>query len=241
MACKVSPAACRREHIARLLSISRQIDDDFETRCPLCGHRTFRISQPKVSKYRHVWTCACKERCGCDAGRLRSELIRRGADRECLGVYDGDGDGKQEIPQGAARRYETALRDIIAAPGLKPADIRIIIFEALGNEVPRNYTDFVKFAKQAGVGHNQAYEAARREFGRPSDCRPSNPEGQVVDTSRNTGQGVPVKPRRSGQHGATETVEQHYGNRRSNPEEAPTVSVERTQKDKKHVTRKPAA
>lgn len=206
--------ACRRDHIAGLLLDAEQDGSGFEARCPECGHPGFRVDRPtRSTRYRHIWTCACG-RCKCKAGTLRAALLRLGISRDCLGAYDGP--VQHDIQPETARRMDMAIRDILAVPGLKPADIRIMLAEAQGAKVPDDYTGFVKFARQAGIGHQQAYEAARRWVGRPSDCPPSN-RGEVVDTSRTTEPTGDVKPLRSQLRGPTETVEPPYGNRR-NPE-----------------------
>lgn len=222
MACELHPGTCRRKHIAPHLDDAKEDGGDFEARCPRCGHDTFRISRPERSKrYRHIWVCACRT-CGCKPDLLRAVLLGRDIDRRCLGTYDGN--TIKVIDSEAAARQELAIRDIISAPGLKPSDIRLVLAEALGWKVPTDYTEFVRFAKRAGVGHQQAYEAARRWVGRPSDGRPQT-GGGVVDTSRTTEPGADVKPIRSEVHKPTETVESGYENRSEGRESWATETV----------------
>ncbi len=134
---------------------------------------------------------------------------------------------------------DRTIRDILAAPHLKPADMRIILAEARGQRIPEDYTEFVKFAKSIGIGHQQSYEAARRWTSRPSGQSPPQTGGGVVDTSRNTEPDADVKPRSSGLREATETVELPYGNRMESRGGVPTETVERTLDDNEN--RRPAA
>lgn len=240
MACGSPPATCRREHIAALLDDAEHDGEDFEARCPACGHGGFRISKPAVRKYRHIWTCACK-RCGrgrgCPAGILRVHLLRLDIPPACLGLYDGA--AAKEIGPEVARLMDLAINDILAVPRLRPADMRLVLAEAQGRKVPDEYTEFVKFAKSIGIGHQQAYEAARRWIGRPPDLSPPQTGGGVVDTSHNTGPAELVKPLRSRQREATETVDAAYGDRRETGEIVATETVERTLGNNKN--RRPAA
>src|ERR1700722_2423633 len=65
---------------------------------------------------------------------------------------------------------DLAISDILATPGLKLQDVRLILAEAQGRKIPvDDYTEFVRFAKGIGLAHQQAYEAARRWVRRPSD------------------------------------------------------------------------
>lgn len=193
MPCDKDPTRCRRDHVAPRLIDAVEDGGDYEARCPACGHSTFRVSKPDRSKrLRHVWTCACKGQC--QPGTLRGALLRLGISPACLGIYDGD--NAREIPAEVARAMDRTIDDILSMPGIKLQDVRLLLADAQGRKIPEDYTGFVKFAKGIGLAHQQAYEAARREFCRPSDCPPSN-RGEVVDTSRNTEQGNYVKPRRS--------------------------------------------
>lgn len=236
MPCGLSPDQCRRDHVAIRLDGAEADGTDFEARCPKCGHGGFRISRPTRSRrLRHVWTCACP-RCRCQSGAIRVALLRLGIDASCLGTYDGD--HAKEIPAETARAMDQAISDILATPGLKLQDVRLVLAEAQGRKIPEDYTGFVKFAKSVGLAHQQAYEAARRWVSRPSDCPPQT-GGGVVDTSRSTEQGNPVKPRRSHSRRPTEKVETAY--RKSRESEVsdtlgPTEKVERTLDD-----RRPAA
>jgi hypothetical protein len=191
LACHLSSARCRAEDIAPHLAEAEADGSDFEARCPVCGRGGFRISEPRSPRLRHVWTCAANR---CPAGAIRSALLRSGVSVACLGVYDGA--NAREIPADVARAMDRAINDILSMPGLKLQDVRLLLAEAQGRKFPDDYSEFVRFAKGIGLAHQQAYEAARREFSRPSDCPPSN-RGEVVDTSRNTEPGSNVKPRRS--------------------------------------------
>ena len=238
MACHANPATCRREHIAKHLEVIAEDHGDFEARCPVCGHGGFRISKPERSnRLRHIWACNCR-RCPrrCDPRDIRAALLRRKIPPACLGLYEGT--APKDIAPEAAQRMDRAMRDIIATPHLKPSDIRIIIAEALGMKAPTDYREFVKFAKDIGIGHQQAYEAARREVGRPADSPPV-PGGGVGNTSRNTKPGSVVKSRRSPHSRSTETVEAGYGNHSETPVEAPTETVEQALMDE--LDRRPAA
>jgi len=174
VACNTDPFTCRRDHIASHLEDAEADDGDFEARCPCCGHGGFRVSKPTRSRsYRHIWTCACPW-CRCRPGAIRVALLKLGIRAACLGIYDGD--VTRAIQPEAARRLDLAARDILATSGLRPADIRIIIAEALGRKVPEDYRAFVRFAIEAGVGRRQAYEAAAR-WCRPSDLSPPTNRG----------------------------------------------------------------
>ena len=182
MACDLEPDACRTKHVAERLARTEQDCGDYEAQCPVCGHGGFRISAARVRAYRHIWTCACK-RCGggngCSGADLRGALIKLGITADCLGNYNGG--AQKEISPEAARRMNLVISDILAAPHLKPSDMRIALAEAQGRVIPEEYAAFVKFAKGIGIGHQQAYEAARRWLGRPSGSLPLT-GGGVVDT-----------------------------------------------------------
>lgn len=224
MACELQAGTCRREHIARHLDDAKADSGDFEAHCPVCGHGGFRISAANSKSYRHVWTCQCG-RCKCKAGDIRAALLKLGILPGCLGIYDGP--ILKAISPETARTMDRVIRDILCAPHLKPSDMRLALAEAIGWKVPADYTEFVKFAKHAGVGHQQAYEAARRWLSRPSGGR-SHPGGGVVDTSRTTKPDADVKSVRSEACEPTETVEPAYGNRSDDRGAGPTETVDRT-------------
>ncbi|HEX3957775.1 MAG TPA: hypothetical protein VHZ03_14250 [Trebonia sp.] len=194
MACDLDPDACRTKHIAERLARAEQDGSDYEAQCPACGHGGFRVSAARIRAYRHIWTCACK-RCGggngCSGADLRRELIKLDIPAGCLGIYNGG--TQKEISPEAARRMNLTISDILAAPHLKPSDMRIALAEAQGRTIPTEYAAFVKFAKEIGIGHQQAYEAARRWVSRPSGSHPLT-GGGVVDTSRSSTAPEPVKP-----------------------------------------------
>jgi hypothetical protein len=233
LACDLDAGTCRRDHIASRLEKVEADGGDYEARCPACGHGGFRVSRPTRSKrLRNVWTCACQRCRGrCGPGAIRVALLRLGISAACLGTYDGD--NAKEIPADVARAMDLVISDILATPGLKLQDVRLALAEAQGRKIPDDdYTEFVKFAKGVGLAHQQAYEAARRWVRRPSDCPPQT-GGEVVDTSRNTEQGNPVKPRRSQPRGPTEKVETPSRKSRA-ADDRPTEKVEQTQDDTKN-------
>lgn len=163
---------CRAQHIALRLRDAKPDGGDFEARCPVCGHGGFRISQARVRSLRHIWTCACR-RCRCDdPAALRSALLRLGVMPGCLGSYGTR--GKTGFDLTVAAELVQAVDDILAAPHLRPSDIRIILAEARGQKVPADYRSFVKWAMSIGIGQRQAYEAAQR-WCRPTDM--SSPSG----------------------------------------------------------------
>jgi hypothetical protein len=177
LGCDQDDDACRERHVARHLEDTERKGRDFESRCPRCGHQAFRVSHPRVRAYRHVWTCACKG-CGCDAAELRAVLLKLDIPLACLGSYDGP--VKRAVDPDTARRVDLVIRDILAVPHLKPADIRIMLADAQGRKVPAKFGPFVKFAVGLGIGATQAKEAAAR-WCRPPDCRPPQTGGQGVD------------------------------------------------------------
>jgi hypothetical protein len=173
VACDLDADTCRTRHIASRLDGAEPDGGDYEACCPVCGHGGFRVSKPARSRrLRNIWTCACGK-CRCPAGALRVALLRLEISAACLGSYDGD--HAREIPADTARAMDLAISDILATPGLKLQDVRLILAEAQGRKIPEDdYTEFVKFAKGIGLAHQQAYEAARRWVRRPSGCPPSN-------------------------------------------------------------------
>lgn len=210
MRCDYERDRCRREHIAIRLAGAELDGAGYEARCPVCGHDSFRVSRPDHSRrHRNIWTCACKGQCRerCRPGEIRAALLRLGIGAGCLGIYDGI--NAKEIPSGVARDMDRTINDILATPGLKLQDVRILLAEAQGRKPPSDYGGYVQWAKSIGLAQQQAYEAARREVSRPADS-PSVPEGGVVDTSRNTQPGSDVKPRRSQPRDLTEKVEPAY-------------------------------
>lgn len=186
MPCGLSPNQCRRDHVAGRLEDAEADGTDFEARCPKCGHGGFRISRPARSKYRHIWTCACK-RCRCDPADIRAAMLQRDISRHCLGEYSGP--GRKAIDMESAWRLALAVRDILSTPQLPPADIRLVLAEAEGQEIPdavkgEPKRPFVRFAMTNGVGERQAYDAFDR-WSRPAACPPVPGEG-VADASHNT-------------------------------------------------------
>lgn len=177
MPCGDSFELCRARHIAPKLRDATPDGTDFEARCPVCGHSSFRVSKADNKRYRHVWTCACRPR-HCQPEAMRSELLALGIMPGCLGLYAAS--AKASTDPNMAGRLDAITADILAAPHLKPSDMRVLLAEARGQKVPGEYRAFVKWAQEIGVGRSQAYEAAAR-WCRPSDSS-SSPEGGVVDT-----------------------------------------------------------
>lgn len=250
VACGLPPGICRREHIARRLEDAEQDGEDFEARCPVCGHGGFRISKAAIRKYRHIWTCACK-RCGrgrgCSAGILRVYLLRLDVAPGCLGLYDGA--AAKEIGGEVARLMDRAISDILATPRLRPADMRLVLAEAQGRKVPDEFKEFVKFARSLGVGKTQAQEAAARWGCRPPDCPPLT-GGGVVDTSRNTGAVEAVKRASSEPRGRSESDQSTVGIRPADETDTGrsgaigVPNVRRSETDRQNVNdknRRPAA
>jgi hypothetical protein len=177
MGCQLAPDQCRAQHIAPRLRLAEPDGTDWEARCPLCGHGSFRVSVARERRYRHVWTCACKPR-HCEAPEMRAALLALGVMPGCLGDY-----GTYARPvrdPAASARLEQAVRDILAAPHLRPSDMRIVLAEALGDKIPAESRSFVPWAMRIGIGRRQAFEAVAR-WCRPADSS-SSPEGGVVDT-----------------------------------------------------------
>lgn len=169
MACGSTAEQCRAAHIASKLRDAEQDGTDWEARCPVCGHGGFRLSQPSRSRYRHIWVCACR-RCKCDPAAIRAELLRADVMPGCLGSYGTL--AKASTDPNMAADLEAAARDILAAPHLRPSDMRIVLAEALGAKVPDDYGTFVKWAMELGISRTRAYEAATR-WCRPSGGHPS--------------------------------------------------------------------
>lgn len=165
MGCPANPQRCRAEHIAPKLRDAKPDSADWEARCPVCGHPSFRVSRPDRSGYRHIFACACK-RCRCRS-KLRAALLSLGILPACLGTY-GSGGGEAAPDPAAVAMLTQAVDDILNAPRLKPADMRIVLAEARGQKVPLDRRAFIPWAISIGIGRSQAYEAADR-WCRPAD------------------------------------------------------------------------
>lgn len=177
MACSASPQRCRAEHIAPKLRDAKQDGGDWEAKCPICGHPSFRVSKPDRSGYRNIYTCACK-RCRCKP-KLRAAVLGAGVLPGCLGSYGAS--GGQASPDPAAVAVLTqSIDDILNAPGLRPSDMRIILAEARGQKVPTERKPFIPWAMSIGIGRRQAYEAAER-WCRPAGSSPPLPGEGVAD------------------------------------------------------------
>lgn len=100
---------------------------------------------------------------------MRAALLALGIMPGCLGRYAES--VKASTDPDMAARLDAASADILAMPGLKPADIRIILAEARGQKAPGEFREFVKWAQSIGIGRSQAYEAAAF-WCRPSDVSP---------------------------------------------------------------------
>lgn len=172
MPCRRGFDLCRAEHIAPKLRDAEPDGADFEARCPVCDHPTFRVSKADNRRYRHVWTCACKPR-HCEPETMRSELLALGIMPGCLGFYAAS--AKASTDPNMAARLDAITADILAAPHLKPSDMRILLAEARGQKVPGEYRAFVKWAVSIGISQTRAYEAAQR-WCRPPDSPPAGGE-----------------------------------------------------------------
>jgi hypothetical protein len=109
---------------------------------------------------------------------MRDGLLTLGIMPGCLGFYAAS--AKASTDPNMASRLDAITADILAAPHLKPSDMRILLAEARGQKVPGEYRAFVKWAVEIGIGRTQAYDAAAR-WCRPPDSS-SSPEGGVADT-----------------------------------------------------------
>jgi hypothetical protein len=109
---------------------------------------------------------------------MRAALLGLGITPSCLGSYGIS--PKAGTDPAMAARLDAATTDILAAPHLKPSDIRILLAEARGQKVPEDYRQFVRWAMELGISRTRAYEAAAR-WCRPPDS-PPNRGGGVVDT-----------------------------------------------------------
>jgi len=165
MACPRGAHQCRADDIAPKLRDPEPDGGDWEARCPVCGHETFRISKPDRSGYRNIWACACKK-CRCKP-YLRAALLALGILPGCLGSYGTKGGSASPDPAAVAMLTQ-AVDDILDAPRLKPSDMRIVLAEARGHKVPADKRAFVPWAMSIGIGRRQAYDAADR-WCRPAD------------------------------------------------------------------------
>jgi hypothetical protein len=165
MGCPDGPHRCRASFASKLRDAEPD-GTDWEARCPSCHHGGFRISAPKTARYRHIWVCACK-RCKCSPARIRAALLALGVSPGCLGSYGTSG-GKAAPDPAAVAMLTQAVDDILAAPRLKPSDMRVILAEARGHKVPTEFRAFVRWAMSLGMGRSQAYDAAAR-WCRPAD------------------------------------------------------------------------
>lgn len=179
MACGYGPDACREKHIAdKLRDAGLKDGTDWEARCPVCGHASFRVSAAREKRYRHVWTCACKPR-HCDPGEMRAALLALGILPGCLGFYAASAKAGTDLSMAA--RLDAITADILDSPHLKPSDMRILLAEARGQKVPGDVHSFVPWAMSIGISRTRAYEAAAR-WCRPPDGHPSR-GGGVEDQS----------------------------------------------------------
>jgi hypothetical protein len=91
------------------------------------------------------------------------------------------------------------IDDILAAPGLKSAEMRIVLAEARGQQTPTEYSEFVPYALSIGMGRANAYNMAEIwcPDSRPSGESPHKPGGRGSNSSSTTTGGNGVKPLRS--------------------------------------------
>jgi hypothetical protein len=200
--CRTERRECRGTDIARVLRLvpNKRSPGDWAGDCPACGHGGFALSQPTLTKMRNIWSCNCKT-CnggkGCPARITRVAMIGKGIPAGCLGTYIGK--DHAEIQPEAARLMTQTIDDILAAPGLKPADIRIALAEARGRKIPEDFAEFVLFAISIGIGRASAYSTAARwcPGSRPSDEYPPQTGGEGSNSSSTSTTRNRVKPPRS--------------------------------------------
>lgn len=173
MACPAGPDACRAAHIAVRLRDAVQDGTDWKARCPVCGHKSFRISHADAKPLRNRWTCACKP-CRCQTA-LRGALLALGAMPGCLGIYQL---GLKTPEPAAAAALREAVDLILAWPGLDPSMMRLMLADARGDKIPDEYRDFARFAQQIGVGRRHSYNLAEKHC-RPSGSPPPPGEGSA--------------------------------------------------------------
>jgi hypothetical protein len=178
VACRRADDQCRAQDIARYLRDARQDGNDWESRCPLCDHKSFRVSAPERTRWRNIWTCACKGHPKCDGGSLRAELLRLGIRPACLGNWAID--LKPAADTVAAAELRETVDMILNWPGLDPSEMRFMLAEARGDKIPDDYREFARFAQGIGIGRRNSYNLAERNC-RPSGCLP--PGGGVEDQS----------------------------------------------------------
>lgn len=173
MACPATPQQCRAAHIAVKLRDAEQDGTDWEARCPVCGHESFRVSEANAKSLRNVWTCACKP-CRCKTA-LRAALLGLRILPGCLGIY---GLGMKTHDPAAAAALAEAADLILAWPGLDPSEMRLILADARGDKFPAGYRDFARFAQDIGIGRRHSYNLAEKHC-RPSDSPPPPGEGSA--------------------------------------------------------------
>ena len=159
--------------------------------CPACGHGGFALSKPTLTKMRNMWSCNCKRcngRNGCTPRTVRAAMIGKKVQAACLGTYIGK--DPAEVAPETGRLMAQVIDDILAAPHLKAADIRVALAEARGRKVPTNYSEFVQFGISIGMGRSNAYNMAERW------CSASSPAGEYPPQTggREVTQVVPLQP-----------------------------------------------
>ena len=181
MPCTLGADSCRAKHIKPQLRDPTEKDGtDWEAKCPICGHATFRISRPKESNWRNIWGCACKGHPKCGGGELRASLLRLGVRPGCLGRWAIDFKPADDTVAAATLREMVDL--ILSWPGLDPSRMRLMLAEARGDKFPEDYREFARFAQEIGIGRRHSYNLAA-ELCRPSGCHPPPGEGGVEDQS----------------------------------------------------------
>jgi predicted GIY-YIG superfamily endonuclease len=100
-------------------------------------------------------------------------------------------------PAGVRDDLAAVVEWILATPRLPPAEIRLALARPLYGAPPASGAEFVAYAMRIGVGHQQAYQAARRRrqprqpgYGNRSD----SPEITPTETVERTLSDKPVKP-----------------------------------------------
>lgn len=193
MACGADSDACRDKHIAKVLGLRPhpKRSGDFEGKCPHCGHGGFALSRPTLTKMRNMWTCNCKI---CNGGRgcptkvTRAAMLRKEISLWCLGSYIGKDKPGADLDR--LRKIAQTVDDLInCCPALSASDMTMLLADARGDEVPRDYKGCAKFARNLGMSNGNAYNVAAKwtAGSRPPDSEvPPQTGGGVKDTSRTT-------------------------------------------------------
>jgi hypothetical protein len=205
LACDRTPGSCRRDDIAAVLGLEPKPNSpgNWVGSCPSCGHGGFALSQPTLTKMRHMWSCNCY-RCNggtrCSPRTVRTAMVGKRIPVACLGTYVGK--DSPEITQEEARLMAQTIDDILASPSLKAAEMRILLAEVRGRKTPKEYGECAAFLMDIGLGRSNAYNFAERLC--PGSSPPgSSPPGSSPPGSSPPGSSPPGKypPQTGGESG----------------------------------------